>query len=164
MKSLKICKEDKGFLLIEVIVYLSLFSIILVSSLYSFFSFMETNNKSGQENLIIEEGEFLLKKIENFVSLANEIEKPSESETVSSKLILIMNNFEDRVIFKEEESDLVLEKNNEEFTLNTNLLPVTNLQFEYLAFGENSHANALKVSFTLAEEEFETIQIKMKHE
>jgi prepilin-type N-terminal cleavage/methylation domain-containing protein len=69
-------KQQLGFTLIEVIVYLALFAIILGGAIVAAFNIIETSGKNYSRAIMQEEGEFLLAKINWAVSNAENVQVP----------------------------------------------------------------------------------------
>ena len=66
-------KNSKGFTLIETLVYLGLFSIIMVGVIAASFAIFESNGRSQTKSLLQEEGNFLLAKINYALSSAKSV-------------------------------------------------------------------------------------------
>ena len=147
-----------GFLLIEVVLYIFLFSIITIGAIYSFFSFLEINRKSSQQSLVIEEGEFLLRKAEYLITSARLINSPAENQREGEELV-VLDRENSLIRLKLQGSNLVLEKGDVNFPLNNSRLEVSNLLFERKDFEK---AFTVKISFLVAGQEFQTSQMKHK--
>ncbi len=71
---MKNSKTQFGFTLIEVIIYLGLFTFLIVSSILAAYSLMSSSAKNQSTAMILEEGSFILGKIDWALSSASEAE------------------------------------------------------------------------------------------
>ena len=60
----KIISKKLGFTLIETIIYIAIFSFIMVSALVSIYAILESNSRNQTKAMVAEEGGFLISKIE----------------------------------------------------------------------------------------------------
>jgi prepilin-type N-terminal cleavage/methylation domain-containing protein len=79
----------RGFTLLEVVVYVALFSILIGGAMLSVFEMISSSGHSKAKITLEEEGSFLLSKIEWELSGAQEIRSPLISATSSTLSLLI---------------------------------------------------------------------------
>ena len=116
-------KQQSGFTLIEVIVYLALFAILFCGVFVAAFSVIESSGKNQSRAMMQEEGEFLLAKINWAVSNAESVQVPEEGHlraTVSG----------DNLEFQQDGDYLILKRNDDSGEpLNNSAVQVINLFF-----------------------------------
>jgi len=120
-------KNKQGFTLLEVLIYISLFSFIVGSSLTTFYQISGSNLSLDSEILKIKESEFVLNKINWLLSSADKIVEPTENG-VSNKL-KVMKGGELSSVF-EAENQIFLEKNGFANALSISEVKINNLYFE----------------------------------
>ena len=81
---------NKGFTLIECIMYLALFSIIIGGTVVSSYSMLETTGNNESKNILLEEGLFLESKIEWILSSVKTIETPEKNVSCNTGCSLVV--------------------------------------------------------------------------
>jgi Tfp pilus assembly protein PilW len=145
-------KLQAGTTLIEVIIYLALFTIIIGGSLVSVHQIIESTNKLQSKVVLQEEANFILRKINwalnGATNMSTNVTPPSLSITnplqpvSDSPLVFDLHNGYLRL-----KRGAGLESN-----LNSQNVTVSNLVFTYTASSGGKPAS-IKVSFTLTEKE-----------
>lgn len=74
-------KNQKGFTLIEVIIYLGLFGMLVGGAVVASYSIFESSGRNQTKSIIEEEGEFILAKINWALSGAQSVNSPAVSAT-----------------------------------------------------------------------------------
>lgn len=74
-------RVQKGFTLIEIIIYIALFCILIGGTVSSLYNLSEGAERSGTNALISEEGTYLLNKLEWIISQADAIGVPAENSS-----------------------------------------------------------------------------------
>lgn len=85
-------KHKKGFTLIEIIIYITLFSILIGTSFVTAYGLIENSNKLNIKNNVQEEGSFVLRKINWALIGVKEITIPISGITHELKIIKYSNN------------------------------------------------------------------------
>ena len=80
---------NNGFTLIEVIIYIALFSILIGAVMISVYNIIESENTDNSESELIEEGNFLLDKIKWAMNGVQTISSPSSN--ASSTMLKVFN-------------------------------------------------------------------------
>jgi len=150
----------RGFLLVEVLVYLALFGIIVGGSVSVFYSLLENSEKISKDSLESIEAEFILGKINWMLSGSLEIIEPASGDT-SQKLTLIKNNFPDNPLVLERiGNDILLKRGlNEGNILNNDRIKIEDLNFENIIVETNPEQNILEASFTIASTTYKTSRL-----
>jgi prepilin-type N-terminal cleavage/methylation domain-containing protein len=116
-------KYNKGFTLIETIVYIALFGILLSGVFMSAYNIIESNGRNQVKIIMKNEGEFILAKINWAISRAEVAQVPSGGYLQVSDGV---NNFE----FKQQGNNITLKRNTSDVTpLNNKSVQVINLFF-----------------------------------
>ena len=148
-------KIEKGFSIIEMMIYLSLFAFITATSVLTSYQLSSANQNLGLEISLLEEAEFILGKINWLISDNQEIIKPisnTGSEILSVKkegldfLVYLNNGF------------VLIESNGEVYELNSGDFEFKNLFFENFDLLEGSKVSGLRASFEIDDQKFETVK------
>lgn len=150
-----ISKNQSGFLILELVLYLSLFSFIVISSVLTFYQLSEANQKLDSEILIVDEAEFILKKINWLTKSFEKVEEPVRNKN-SKKLHLIKNGL--NFFVYETNGIIYLKQGNQEWSLNSRQTKIENLLFENLDLTENRNFFGIKTSFEINGNEFKIIR------
>jgi type II secretory pathway pseudopilin PulG len=145
----KLIFKNKGFTLIETLIYLGLFGILIGGAVVAAYSLLEGNGRTQTRALIQEEGNFLIQKMNWALAGIKSIETPtvglSNSQLSLIKWDLTMNP----IVIGLTASDITISKNNATpVTLNNPDILVSNLIFDHIYDGGTS-PESLKYSFTL---------------
>ncbi len=81
MKHISHKNYKSGFTLVEVLVYIALFSILVSGVLVSVYTMLESSGRDGTQTMMLEEGNFLLDKIGWVVSDVQIINSPAQNTT-----------------------------------------------------------------------------------
>ena len=129
-------KQQSGFTLIEVVVYLALFAILFGGVLAAVFSVIESSGRNQSRAMMQEEGEFLLAKINWAVSNASMAQVPAEGQ-------LLTTVSGDRLEFEADGENLFLKRYDDmgqlisEQPLNNSTVQVTKLFFKDISVTGN---------------------------
>ena len=148
-------KNKQGFTLLEVLIYISLFSFIVGSSLTTFYQISGSNLSLDSEILKIKESEFVLNKINWLLSSADKIVEPTEN-SVSDKL-KVMKDGELFSIF-ESENQIFLEENGFANSLSIGEVKINNLSFENDKKFSNSNFLSVTSSFEIEGQIFKSLK------
>ena len=150
----------KGFLLIEVLLYLALFGIIVGGSVSVFYSLLEGSEKVSGDGLISSEAEFILGKINWMLSGDITIEEPSPGES-GNKLEISKNNFPDNpLVLEKVDDDILLQRGgNSANILNNDLVKIEDLSFENIIVSTVPEQNILEASFRINNNTYKTSRL-----
>lgn len=144
-------KFTTGFTLIETLLYIGLLGIILGSFLQIAFQLIESSNRMSEKVFVLEETNFLLRKIDFLLSSAVSVVKPEVGETGQ---ILKINNDGSYVIlsFDSATKNVSLKRSSSsEKILNSDFLPVDDLSFERVVVNGKE---VIKVTLTIRGEKY----------
>ncbi|MBI3589348.1 MAG: prepilin-type N-terminal cleavage/methylation domain-containing protein [Candidatus Liptonbacteria bacterium] len=136
--------NKNGFTLIEVIVYMGLFSLVVGGLLVATYTIIEGSSRLQSRVVVNEEAEFLLRKINWALTGAGAVSVPSASslQMVKPSLPLVDNP----LVFTYDTGNLLLQRGNKSATpLNSASVQVTSVAFTY-----NSSRKTVRVQITLA--------------
>lgn len=148
-------KKQRGFTLLEIILYLGLFALILSTSVLTFYNLSESNQKLGHEVLILNEGEFILSKIIWRINNFENIEEPASGQT-STRLRLVRDDSDYSVY--QDQGIIFLEIDDEKNSLNNEGTKIENLIFENLDLTGDEKFFGITVSFEIQGQEFRTLR------
>lgn len=155
-------KLNKGFTLIEILIYLALFSIIIGGVLVTAYQVIEASHKTASRVVIEEEANFLLRKIEWALSAVSLINAPAAGMSGSTLSINKVGFSASPIIFELDSSNLRIKKYAEEAAiLNSSRVSISNLTFHHLAAGGNKPAG-IRVNFQVNDQLFELIKYLRK--
>lgn len=140
--------KKNGFTLIETLIYLALFAIIMTGVLTSVYSVSETSSRNQAQAMVLEEGTFLVGKIDWALSGAREIDQPT---SVGNTLLL--TRFDGSTITIEATgTDMLLTRDSSSpQVLNNTNVSVENLTFTHIeATGDGINPESLEASFTVS--------------
>ena len=150
----------RGFLLVEILIYLFLFAIIVGGSVSVFYSLLESSERISEESLESDEAEFILGKINWMLNGNPEILEPANGEE-GQKLSVIKNNFPDNpLVLEKVGNDILLQRGeNEAHILNNSRVLIEDLNFENIIISNNPSRNILEASFTIASTTYKTSRL-----
>ena len=129
-------KTQRGFTLVELIVYLALFAILFGGAIAGTYSLIESGGRNQSRIMMQQEGEFLLAKINWIVSSAETAQVPTGDRLLVSSSL---DNFE----LKQSGNNLVLIKDsNPELILNNSSVRINNLSFSTVESNQKGIAYA----------------------
>ncbi len=146
-------KLYSGFTLIETIIYISLFSIIMTGVLVSVYGLISSNSKNMTKAMVVEEGIFILGKIDWVLSGAENINLPTTSGNILS--VTKSNDWIDNpVIIKVSAGVMSIKKGtNEAVNLNnsnvTILCPESKCFTHELESSEGLNPESIAINFTI---------------
>jgi len=132
-------KNKKGFTLIEVIIYIALFTILMASTFVTAYQLIQGTDILNQKTVNQEEVNFVLRKINWVLSGVSSISSPSSFFPYSSELTVIKYGglivdicLDAGKIKIREGGGVVVCSANDFLPLTTDNVKVTTLQFQYL--------------------------------
>jgi prepilin-type N-terminal cleavage/methylation domain-containing protein len=143
-------KKQKGFTLIEVLVYLGLFAILMTGLVATAFSIFESSDRDQTRVLMQGEGDFLIAKINWALTGTKNINEPFRGAS-GSRLSLekwINPGIATTVVIELPAKDMVIKRGgNPEVLLNNSNVEIENLLFTHNY--ESASQENVQVSFTI---------------
>lgn len=147
-------KNQKGLTLIEVILYLALFSVLIGGAISGFYNLMAGDFDLSTEALLVDESEFFLGKMDWVLNLSSEIIEPNSGET-SGRLVLKDGSGFNLSLALDENGDIFLKYQNEDPNyLNNSRVKLHNLAFVNQKIRSNPDVFLIKSSFEIDGQKF----------
>jgi len=142
--------KNQGLTLIEMIIYIGLYSILISGVLVSVYAIKESGNRNQSKAFVIEEGVFILSKISWALSGATHVSVPNSQKLIISKNNLPQN--ENPLAFAILNDQITLSRGNKTpQTLHDTNLRVLNFIFTQTKnSGDGINLEKITVSFTLS--------------
>ena len=137
-------KTNRGFTLIEMLVYLALFGILMSGVVITAYGIFESGNRNSAKIMMQEEGNFLMAKIGWALSSISSINSPSVSSSSSTLSVLRVDAT--TIEIKQSGKDITMTRGGITQTLNNSNVSITNLLFNYT---QNTDTEWVTTSFTL---------------
>ncbi len=128
-------KTKNGFALIEVVVYIALFSTLMGSAAICAYSLLESGGRTESKALLLQEGNFLLNKISFIVENTHTISTPSlNSSEISTDNTLAIVPFDislgNPIVFSIQDNNLLIARGSASgYPLNNSFITLSNLLF-----------------------------------
>jgi len=147
----------KGFLLIEVVLYIALFSLVAIGTFSSFYYVLSVDQELTEGALIIDEAEFFLGKISWVINISDEIISPSRGG--SSETLVARSDFQGVIsVSLDEEGLFIRYEEGEKNYLNNSKVRPENLIFENKEINSGSGGTVIKASFNIKDRQFGLIR------
>ncbi|GEM_PF-6638524 len=143
--------SPKGFLLVEVVLYIALFSIIVVGATVGLYNLSSANRGLEYQTALINETEFILKKIDLVLSDVSQIFEVGETLVVS-------NSAGETLRIGLEDGTVFLQSFSEKHFLNGDVIWVEELEFEKADIGLSDRF-FVKISLEAGGEKFSTSRL-----
>jgi prepilin-type N-terminal cleavage/methylation domain-containing protein len=142
-------KSRKGFTIIEILIYLGIFSILLTITLQMFSSIFDIQVESEATSSVAADGKYIMNRFTYDVNRATSITTPSTLGSSTSSLALVING--QTYTYGLSNGNLILQNNTAGTAdrLNSNDTTVSNLSFIRLDGGGK---DTVQVSYTLTSE------------
>ena len=146
MRNLNIKKNNKGFTLVEFILYIGIFSIFLLITLEMFSSIFGIQLESEATSTVSSDGKFIIQRFTHDVNNASSISVPALYGTSSASLTLVVNG--QNYNYSLDSGNLILENESTGTSdqLNSTESSVSELSFIKLDGGGQ---DTVQISFTL---------------
>lgn len=139
--------QDRGFTLIETLVYLALYSIIILGALAASYSIFESSARNETITLVEEEGNYLIAKIDLALAHAASIELPSANGNT-----LLLKSFDGSEVRISNNSSRLTQQIDTKTvdTLSNSNVSVVGLMFEHTSSSADGfEPESVSTSFTL---------------
>lgn len=140
-----ISKACKGFTLIEILIYMGLFSMFMVVLTNIFISSLDVKLGSEANSATLTDGRFILARLEHDVSAAQAISTPAALGEVGDSLTL--TNLGDTLTYTLDGTDLILTDSTSSGKLNSSETKVTSLNFHKI--GNADGGETVQINMTL---------------
>lgn len=140
----KILRLKKSFSLIEMVVYMGVFSVIMLVLTNLFISTLDLKVKNDANSSVSQDGRFILSKIMADINNANSVSYPSLGSSASSLNFVLYGVAQ---TYQLNNGNLELVNNNGTNILNSVGTSVTNLSFYRI--GNSGGRNSIQVQLTL---------------
>lgn len=134
----------KSFTLIELIIYIGIFSIMMLVLLDIFISSLKTKNITESTAYVNQDARFIFAKLSNDINNANSIDLPALGEVTSTLTLILYGNQE---TFRINNGNLELIDDSGTHVLNSINTIITNLAFHRL--GNQGGKNSIKINITI---------------
>lgn len=144
--------KNKGFTILELVLYMGLLGIFLVIMTNLFVSTIEVRLESQTQSAIQQDGRFILQRLSYDIRRAQNIVLPLFGEQTNSLDLLINENQTNQhFIYSLDNQNLVLLINGERFVLNSRNSQITNLNFERIGNSDldPQTKDGVQIKFTL---------------
>lgn len=145
-------RKQQGFTLIEALLYLALFAILMAGAVVTAYTIFESAGRNQGKEMIQQEGDFLIAKIDWALSGAQTIiSPPLDFNAPTQSSILQVTKYDGgSVIIGLNGNDMQLQKGTDVFPLNNSDVEVSNLVFTHVASsGGGVNPESLSASFIL---------------
>lgn len=143
--------KQKGFTLVELLLYMGLFSMLLVVTLQMFASVFDAQIESQATSSVATDGRFILSRFAYDAARAQSITTPSSLGTPSSTLAIVINS--STFTYSLDSGDLLLSNSSGGTVdqLNSEATSVSDVSFIRLTGGSGGK-DVIQLSFTLTSE------------
>jgi hypothetical protein len=138
-------KNKNGFTLVELLVFIGLFSILLLVLTQMFVNIMEAQLNSQATSGISQDSRYILNRIMYDIHRADSLNSPSALGASANSLSLRING--NNYIYNQVDDNLILTANSTDYQLNSFDTIISNLQFQRL--GTASNPALIKVMYTI---------------
>lgn len=142
-------KTEKGFTMIELILYMGLLSIFLFVLMDIFISILDVRTESEATSSVQEDGRFILARLNYDISRASSITTPANLGDSSNSLVMIINGITHT--YSLSGGKIQLENDQGNFPLNSpQTIVVSPLNFQKIGSGVIGGKETVKIQFTVS--------------
>jgi prepilin-type N-terminal cleavage/methylation domain-containing protein len=146
-------EKQKGFSLIEIIIYLGLLSIILAILIFFFQEEIYLKAKIANQAEVIDNGQFALNKIVWYLQHAESLNYPSSGQGKNTLSLNLSDTAQNPVVFFIENNVLKIKQaNSEPIALNNDRVKVLGVTFSNFAFAAKEPIIQIKIQISSASE------------
>lgn len=139
--------HNPGFSLIELVVYIAIFSLLLIIISDMFISSLKTQNESSSRSNVVADGKFILTRFMYDIQNAAGVELPANLGDISDTLNLNINS--QNYIYTQNGGNIILTNSNGSDVLNSMDTVISNLQFQKIG-NLGSTKPTIKINFTVS--------------
>jgi prepilin-type N-terminal cleavage/methylation domain-containing protein len=144
---------QKGFTLIEVVIYVALFSFLLGGALVSAYNLIYGSSRTSFKNVVQQEGNFVLRKLNWALTGVSNINTPSAA-VPDSDALQVERYDGDTINIRLVDGKIEIGKNSDPFSpLTTDNVKVSSLNFEFIQ-PVGSEASGIKVTAVISGSDF----------
>lgn len=136
--------NQKGFTLIEFLLYMALLSIFMLTLSEMFVSILELQTESEGLSFVEEDGRFILARLTNDINNASSISTPAAPGNTSDTLVLVLNGVQNT--YSIQSNNLAISNPQGSANLNSSGSNVTAINFLRLGVAGK---DSIKISFTI---------------
>lgn len=140
----RLLTNQKGFTIVELLVYMGLFSIMIGLLLQIFLTTLESQRESNANSEADENGRFILSRFIYDISRATSVASPSAGTTGS---VLVLNIGDNNTYRLDTNNNLQLVNTNGTDVLNGYDTSISNLSFQYI--GTSTTSGTIKLTYTV---------------
>jgi hypothetical protein len=139
---------QKGFTLIEALLYIALFAIVIGGGMVAVYQIIESTNRTSDKVMMLEEANFIQRKIEWALKGASVDDDETDSDTLT--IIKPIDGSDEILVFEFDGTDVILDGNTgEDVALNNTFVTVTDPEIVF-----DSAENKVDISFRVDGELF----------
>lgn len=140
-------KKTSGFTLVELLLFIGLFSILLTVLTQMFVTIVETQLDSQSSSSVSQDSRYIFNRLSYDIHRSTNLNSPSvigiDSPTISLKIGL------DNYVYKQQDDNLLLNINGTDYQLNSYTTSISNLNFQRLGDPNTSPTPIIKISYTI---------------
>ncbi len=149
--------KQRGFTLIETIIYAALISVIIGMTVVAVYQIIQFSDSLNKKNIVEEEANFILRKIGWALAGTPSINSPVSGTTSTVISINKINYSANPIIFDLNSQNLRIKKGGSEpVVLNSQNVAVNNVVFEHIAAIGNK-PDAIKTNFQINEKSYQLL-------
>lgn len=141
----KLKKSQRGFTLVELMIYMALLAILLTVLTDTFVSIVDLQLESQSTTSVERDGRFLLAKLASDVTSASAITTPASLGGSGSTMTLVINGVS--YTYSLSQGNLQLSNSLGTANLNSNETTISNLSFQRL--GNSGGKHSIRITFTV---------------
>lgn len=157
-------KKVKGSTLIEVIIYIALFSILTVGGFVSAVQIIDSSNKTNRALTAQEEGNFVVRKISWAMSNLDPLNPPAVTGSGCEQILTLNKTdyFSNPVVFRKNLSKVEIKQGNNDFVpVTTENVDVSCLEFKII-FSTNNSPFGISATTTVNDTDFSITKYERK--
>ena len=138
-------QNKNGYSVIEIIIYLAIFTAISLLVINLFIVILSSFNTTNMNRTLLESGTISMERMSREIRQAKSIDVSSSSDTL---ILNSIDSFENTILvrFIKENEQLILDKNDSQDNLLGHNIFITNLVFNYI---NTTESQAVKIEMTL---------------
>lgn len=153
----ELCKKikNKGFTLIETLIYSALIALIIATVVFSLYQFVTSGEKLSAKTIIEEEANFIFKKLSWGLTGAASVNSPASGATSTVLSVSKDDYFLNPIVFDFNSGNLRIKKGGGNFiALNSQNAPISNLIFKNIPRAGSS-PEAVETKFNINNRQYQ---------